>query len=352
MSLSSRNIFFSFLVSGSVAAVVIACGSDGSTFDDGAPPPSFFGEGGFTGDGSTSTSTVDLYKKDPLPGYCGPDQAAKPPPITGSEECPDDKNKPGCGCATAGETAPCWEGFRRHRGLGICTDGVATCQRKSETLNVWGECVGQVLPKVGGKGAEACSCFSAGTWNIANTSPCLYRDGAGTFSAFSTIGDNGSGCTGNGVPNTANWSSDTLQVDCEGTFKLCFKVRAGDFKNPKADDCVLGEACVDTFYSKRKELQKLADLPAWTGKNSACAKKWEDPTVTPPTQSPGYGEMIVKGESITCDKIDDGSGGDFVFHRVQYCPRVCRPGNSESAGGYQPNLQACKDCQLAGTGDF
>ena len=61
--------------------------------------------------------------------------------------------------------------------------------------------------------------------------------------------------------------------------------------------------------------------------------------------SPGYGEMIVKGQTVRCDAIDDGAGQDFVFHRVQYCARTCRnPANA--------NNPECVQCQLAGKGSF
>jgi len=351
MILSSRHVLVTLLSLASVAGVVVACGSEGSTFPNGINgDPPVFSDGGF-GDGSDYDPSVELYKNDPFPKWCGPEAGAKQPPVlSGTEVCPSDKNKPGCGCDTPGATAPCWEGLRRHRNLGICKDGVATCVARSETSYVWSECRGQKLPVVGGKGAEACSCFSAGTWKITNTSPCIYQTG-GVYSSYSTRGDTAQGCNPpNGVPPGGPWSSNTLQVDCEGTFRLCFKIRAGDFKNPKADDCVLGEACVDATYLNKNQVQPLTDLPAWVGSSSACAKKWEQET--PPDVSPGYGEMIVKGQSFYCDAIDDGSGNDLVFNRVQYCPRICRPSNPPSEGGYQPDAQICKDCQLSSQGQF
>lgn len=350
MTLSSRKFLLSALASSCVAAIVLACGTEESKFDDGALPSSFFPEGGL-GDGDNSPSDEDLYANDPPPAWCGPDAGVPHPPITGTEDCPDDKNKPGCGCENAGETAPCWTGLRKHRNLGICKDGVTTCLAMNETTTVWGECEGQVLPKPGAKGADACSCFSIGEWKIANTSPCLRFENDGYY-AYSTVLDDGkaTNCGGDAKPipppGTAPsgiWSTSTLKVDCAGTFKLCFRIRAGEYKKPKSDDCILGEVCVDADYPEANVEQPLPDLKTWFGKDNACAKKWE--ADTPEDVSPGYGEMIVKGQTVRCDEIDDGEGNDFVFHRVEYCPRMCR----DEANKDKP---ACVSCQLAGRGEF
>lgn len=349
MIFSSRNLLLSILTCGSVAAIVIACGSDESKFGDPSTNPAVFPEGGF-GEGGPSPGT-DLYKNDPPPPWCGPDSGVPLPPIGGTEECPDDKNKPGCGCANAGEEAPCWTGLRKHRNLGICKDGTAKCMPKNETANVWGACDGQILPVPGGKGADACGCFSAGEWKIKNTSPCL-RNEAGNYYAYSTVlkDDQATYCGANGDPvapaGTAPpgiWSTSTLKVDCAGTFRLCFRIRAGDFDNPTADDCILGEVCTDADYKEANVEQDLPDLATWAGKDNACAKKWE--LETPENVSPGYGEMIVKGQTVRCDAIDDGAGGDLVFHRVQYCARSCRnPDNAKNP--------ECVACQLASKGKF
>ena len=348
MILTSRNLLLSILACGSVAAIVIACGSDESKFDDGTIGPAVFPEAGF-GDGSAGPSD-DLYKNDPPPPWCGPDAGTPLPPIGGTEECPDDKNKPGCGCATPGEEASCWTGLRKHRNLGICKDGRTKCMPKNETTNVWGPCEGEVLPVPDGKGAEACSCFSVGEWKIANTSPCLWNQGGGYY-AYSTVFKDGKATYCGPEPEVAPpgtappgiWSTNTLKVDCAGTFRLCFRIRAGDYNNPKSDDCILGEVCTDADYKEANVEQQLPDLATWAGKDPACAKKWESDT--PENVSPGYGEMIVKGQTVRCDAIDDGAGNDFVFHRVQYCPRSCRKPENESK-------EECVACQLAGRGTF
>jgi hypothetical protein len=348
MTFSSRNLVLSILSCGSVAAIVIACGAEESKFGNESVPPPLFSDAGF---GEGGDPTTDLYKKDPPPQWCGPDGGATPPPpIGGSEECPDDKNKPGCECPTIGAEAPCWTGLRKHRNLGVCKDGKTKCKPRNETSNAWGECEGQVLPTPGGKGAEACSCFSAGEWKIANTSPCL-RNENGAYYSYSTVYENGdaTNCVdGKPVPPPGQappgiWSTSTLKVDCAGEFRLCFRIRAGDFNAPNANDCILGEVCTAADYTEANVEQPLPDLATWAGKDPACAKKWE--LDTPENVSPGYGEMIVKGKTVRCDVIDDGAGNDYVFHRVQYCARSCR--KAENA-----NNPECVQCKLAGQGSF
>lgn len=350
MNFPSRNLLTSIVICGSVAAFILACGASESTFPEGEEPPPQFPEAGFPEGGP---DPEDIYKNDPPPQWCGPDAGAPPPPPGGTESCPDDKNLPGCGCRTIGEEAACWTGLRKHRNLGICKDGRTKCVARNETENVWGPCEGQVLPNPAAtKGAEACSCFSEGEWNIANTAPCL-REKGGSYWAHSTVLDDGKAtyCTQDedvppGTAPPGSWSTSTLKVDCAGTFNLCFRIRAGDYNNPKPDDCTLGEVCTVAEYTEANVVQTLPDLKTWAGKDPACAKKWE--LDTPKDVSPGYGEMIVKGQTVRCDPIDDGSGNDYVFHRVQYCPRICRASDPD----YDPNHAACQACQLAGTGKF
>jgi hypothetical protein len=354
MILSWRNLGLSAFVSAAVAAIVLACGSDkNSTFNDGPIPTGTFDDGSFGGD---SGPGPDLTLNDPFPPWCGPDSGTPQPQILGTEQCPDDKNLPGCGCDHAGETAPCWTGLRRQRNLGVCADGKTTCIVKNEVLNVWGDCVGETLPNNdAGAGKDGCGCFSVGTWDIANTSPCLRNDGT-TWWAYSTVYSNGQATfcgepTGSnpatispaGVAPTGVWSPNKLKVDCAGTFKLCFRIRQGSIDNPQASDCTLGEVCTDTLtYPTAGVTQDLPDLKTWAGTDNACAKKWD---TVDQTISPGYGEMVVKGESVHCDNIDDGHGNELVFHRVEYCARMCR-------GGANPTAPQCQSCQLRGTGSF
>jgi hypothetical protein len=352
--LLSAKIHLGLVAVGSIALLVAACGSEsaGSEYGDGdagGASSGFIPDGGF-GSSSGELPDADLYANDPPPKWCGPGDDPAPPPPGGTVECPDDKNKPGCGCAHLGEKAACWTGLRKHRNLGICKDGETTCVRQNENTYVWGECEGEVLPVSGAtKGKEACSCFSAGQWKIANLSPCTmtFTDGSGTkVNAVSTIPNgNTVKCPDQNPPTAApaqDWSTDTLNVDCAGHFKLCLRIRQGVFETPSASDCILAEVCAESDYKTANVEQAWPNLPGWLGKDPACAKKWSD---VPKTQSPGYAEMIVKGESVRCDPIDDGSGGDLVFNRTKYCPMSC----NEDANR---NLPECVSCQQSGQGQF
>jgi hypothetical protein len=57
----------------------------------------------------------------------------------------------------------------------------------------------------------------------------------------------------------------------------------------------------------------------------------------------GYGEMSVEGTSIECDDIGDGSGGRYVFNRVNYCPLSCNT---------NPSGPGCAGCMMGGSGSF
>ncbi|MBX3208587.1 MAG: hypothetical protein KF764_26375 [Labilithrix sp.] len=349
--LLSPKIHVGLVVVGSVAALVIACGSDsGSEFGGGEADA---GSSGIVPDGSFGSSNgepegEDLYANDPPPKWCGPGGDPAPPPPGGTEQCPDDKNKPGCGCTNLNEKAACWTGLRKHRNLGICKDGQTTCTQKNENSLVWGPCEGEVLPAAGAtKGKEACGCFSAGQWKIANLSPCTIASTSGnvtTVTAVSTIPNgNTAACPSQTTSAPAQaWSTNTLNVDCAGHFKLCLRIRQGVFETPSANDCILAEVCAESDYKTANVEQAWPDLPGWLGKDAACAAKWHN---VPDSQSAGYAEMIVKGQSVRCDAIDDGKGGDLVFNRTKYCPRSC----NEPANANNPE---CVSCQQSGQGQF
>lgn len=356
MTFSSRStrLFIALTAVTTITGLVAACGSDESTFPDPKNNTQFGNDSGQF-DPDAPISQEDLYKDDPLPSYCGPEAGgvSLPPPVTGTAECPDDKNKPGCFCDKPGTQAACWTGLRKHRNLGQCKDGVTTCQQKSENTFAWGPCEGQVLPDATAtKGAPACKCFSLGQWKIANLSPCIaqFTPGGGStqYTAVSTVEEapNTYGCvnyTGPATKPTTDWSTDTLKVDCAGTFQLKYRIRQGNFDAPNAaTDCVLGEVELPAAYYPTPNVEMTwPNLPAWIGNDAACAKKWDDISKT--GVSPGYGEMIVKGESVLCDKIDDGSGGDFIFNRIKYCPSTCNA---------NPTAPECVACQTSGQGQF
>jgi hypothetical protein len=231
-----------------------------------------------------------------------------------------------------------------NRHVGVCKDGMTTCVTKGETQNVWGPCMGYVLPTPGAtKGAAACKCFSAGQWAIANLSPCFVDNGsgAGSAGAVSTwINGNMAACPTNITnPPTPQpgqpWSTDTLKVDCAGHFKLCYTLKAGNAMMPSANDCVLAKVCVEADYTTANAVQPFPALPAWTGMSTTCSQRF--------ATSGGYGEMSVIGESVLCDKVDDGMGGEYVFNRVNYCPLSCNT---------NPTGPGCQGCMQGGGGSF
>lgn len=289
-----------------------------------------------------------FWEQDPPPMECREDGTRGAPAEVpgGTPECPDDKNREGCACPVdmVGQTAPCWPGLRANRNRGICTDGVTTCERLGEFVTQWSACEGAVLPVEGVElGPESCGCFSRGKWELSNTSPCFITYPDGSLHAVSTFE------TANGVscpteidasspppkPQPGSvFSQNTLTVDCEGQFKLCYTIKAGDFDNPQASDCALSETCVETWYDERDVPQPLAPLPSWQGSSSLCAQRFQ--TVG------GYGEMSVVGLSFECESIGS-EGAPVVFNRVKYCPASCRE---------NPNAAECQNCGNGGSGVF
>lgn len=353
MLLSTRSLLLAIGMVSVGTVILAACGSTPSSqFGDGKEKEEGTSSGSFGNPfGSNDAATapdVDLYANDPPPKWCGPTNGpAAPPPPGGTEDCPDDKNKPGCGCGTPGEQAPCWTGLRANRNLGICKDGVTTCLAVNETRNAWGECVGQVLPVVGGKGKDACRCFSQGEWKLANLTTCFIHTGdpatpQNVYALAAPLDQNNQPlCSAQGnppfKPPSDTWTADSLNVDCAGHFKLCFELKAGNFDDPKPTDCSLAKVCVEADYEKENVEQAFPPLPSWYSTDTACGYKWEE--------EGGYGEMTVIGKSVRCDEIDDGSGNSFVFNRVRYCPKKCRSGQN-------PDDPECKACQAAGSGKF
>jgi hypothetical protein len=330
------------IASASIAAMLaVACGSSGSTF----PPGGENGDNvnnpdnGNTGQfGETETPNPDAFwAKDPPPQWCGPDNAPAPQPPGGTPDCPDDKNREGCPCPEVGMKAKCWPGLRANRNLGICQDGEVECVRIGEVQKVWGACKGYVLPKPGAtKGKDACKCFSAGKWDIENVRPCIYwmttRDNVTRAESTQSTG----ACRQQNEQASAYWSKNTLTVDCAGTFRLCYTVKAGNIDDPKPTDQVLGESCTEGNYPVENVPTEFPPLPHWQS-GQAPAKAFYD--------NGGYGELTVKGLSVRCDPVDDGAGNRFVFQRIKYCPFKCNdPGNE--------TLPECVNCRNGATGNF
>ena len=340
----SPRLFFT-VVTVAAAALVAACGTTTrSTFasEDEADGGATTGEFAPT----EPAPEVDPYANDPAPKWCGPTSGSKPPPTpTGTEACPSDKNKPGCACDVVGKTAACWTGLRANRSLGVCKDGVTTCRQLDENTKGWGPCEGQVLPTKGEtQGKDACKCFSEGQWKLDNVVPCTLDYGNVSY-IVSTVIDSATGkpkCpeyTPGALPPPAlppsPWSGASLKVDCAGEYELCYEIKAGDVNKPTASDCSLAKVCQKAKYLTAGVEQPLGSLPAWVATDTACVAQWR--------AKGGYGEMTVKGLSVRCDAIDDGSGNPYMFLRVGYCPEKC---------SVTPSLPECKTCQQGGNGQF
>jgi hypothetical protein len=273
-------------------------------------------------------SAEQIYANDPPITAC--DGGGMPPPVTGTPECPSDKNLPGCPCP-AGATSPCWTGLRVDRGQGDCKDGMTTCG-VGEQL-VWGPCQGEVLP-MGTTGKAACKCFSSGHWAIANLSPCFYSEtddmGNTTSGAISTLSSTGQCPSSFTAAPTESWSTDTIETDCAGTFSLCYTIKAGNGKAPLPTDCTIAKVCASAYYMTAGMVQQWPDLPGWISDPSASA------CVTQFQASGGYGQMSVVGQSNQCEDVSE------VFQTVTYCPTAC---NGSDAG-------MCGSCQAGGGGTF
>lgn len=288
-----------------------------------------------------------FFASDPPPQMCNPDGTMGPPPMLpgGTPECPDDKNREGCPCyIPPGEPAPCWPGLRVNRDRGICRDGVTTCLPFDEFSGRWGPCVGYVLPDAAAtRGPGTCNCFSHGTWELDNLSPCLvdYMAGRG-FYAVSTFGD---GMCPTSVSNTPPpspqpgqpFSANRLTVDCAGQFELCFTIKAGSAMAPAPTDCTVARVCTEAWYGVAGEVQEFPPLPGWasTAADTVCVQRFYD--------SGGYAQMSVLGRSVECDAVDDGSGREFVFNTVGYCSFECND---------HPMTPECLACMNGGSGMF
>jgi len=283
-----------------------------------------------------------FFINDEAPPFCGPDGGmSAPPSVGGTPECPDDKNRQGCGCPEIGKKAACWPGKRRNRNHGICMDGVTTCRGTAEFPPAWGPCEGYVLPVEGAvQGPEACRCFSRGNWMLSNLVPCIHGDGNDTY-IYSSHPDPQRGFACDPISTlppptpSADWSPSTLNVDCAGHFELCYTMKAGNVGDPRPSDCTVMRSCVDVWYEHAGKSQKLPNLPGWSAKDRACAKRF--------VETGGYGEMSVLGKSAECDPVNDGHGEPYVFLRTAYCPANCVD---------TPDADSCKACSTSGTGSF
>jgi hypothetical protein len=352
------------------SATAIQCSASGSDRSD--LGPSGGSSSGGRGSGGSSTggrgnsdgalvfdvqakdyTAEEFFINDPPPQTC--DGGGKAVIPGGTPECPNDKNLPGCGCPTEGQTAACWPGYRRHRNRGNCADGQTTCVRTGENTLKWGPCSNYTgidpatkMP-VGTTGKAACLCFSGGFWQIDNTSPCFFCSAQGcptgtTTGAVSTLQQGEAGVAANCPPTFAlpnqPWSRNRVTADCNGFFKLCYTLKAGDSMNPMPTDCILQQVCTSDHYDGASVdggadvPEEFPPLPAWitSGAQNDCARRFVD--------TGGYAEMSVEGESDECDKVPYKQ-----FQRVRYCPLRCNdPANRM--------LPECINCTNGGGGPF
>lgn len=345
-----------------IAITALACSSGGGviTLDGGAGDgDSNKGGGGLdsgfgnaTGDGGSTgivngdfVSDDHFFINDDPPPVCQADGGMRSGAVVeGDEDCPSDKNRQGCACDTPGEVAACWPGLRASRNHGICKDGMTTCFDTEEFGTRWGPCEGYVLPQDGAlRGPEACRCFSTGSWDLSNLSPCYAAcDNAAECYLYSSapgLVDGKLDCSGaNSVPPQPPaeiWGTSALTMDCGGQFELCFTIKAGFASDPQDDDCVVTEQCVDVWYETAGERMELPDMPGWASSAGTCGKRFVEVS--------GYGEMSIQGVSRECDDVDDGEGNPLVFFRTSYCPAVCQD---------TPNTPDCAKCGMGGSGDF
>jgi hypothetical protein len=135
-------------------------------------------------------------------------------------------------------------------------------------------------------------------------------------------------------------------VDCAGHFELCYTLKAGSIASPQASDCVVARVCTGEFdYPTADVVQSLPNLSGWMTPESGLPTAAQSACATAFHENGGYGEMSVKGKSVLCDAIDDGSGGSFVFNRIQYCKSKCNLADA----GTDPD---CATCGQDGSGVF
>jgi len=268
------------------------------------------------------------FPDDP-PVECFEDGSMGPPspPIGGTLRCPADKNLEGCPCSTPGTRAPCWPDLRVHRGYGICEDGETVCGDDG----LWSACEGAVLPSdPSGLGDDACRCFADGRWELDSVAVCFYP-----FPGEETVISSADGaCEVRSTPPpppSEPWATNRLRVDCEGAFQICYSVFAGDFDDPRPDDCRIARRCTDAWIEEAGVEQELPALGSWRSMDGPCVNRFID--------DGGYGEMTVTGQSDRCDDI--GTTEPYVFVRVKYCAPGCVPGTP-----------GCEDCGLNASGSF
>jgi hypothetical protein len=186
----------------------------------------------------------------------------------------------------------------------------------------------------GTSGGSVCTtCFLHGDWQVDNLEPCFVTEGDAGLAISSAVQGGTATCpTSFDAPPTADWSTDSLTIDCSGTYTLCYAIKAGDPKNQLATDCTIIEDCTQPGQAVANMKAAFPDLPGWLSGSDAggCIAQLEN--------SGGYGAMSVRGTADGCGTV---ARDDFQY--VTYCPINCNGPNPS------PN---CATCQGGGGGPF
>jgi hypothetical protein len=128
----------------------------------------------------------------------------------------------------------------------------------------------------------------------------------------------------------ADWSTDSLTADCDGSYTLCFTFKAGVASNPQPSDCAIVTVCTQAARATAATSVPFPDLPGWLANpgTDACVAQFQN--------GGGYGVMSVSGSSDACGPVQRN------FQTVTYCPLTCGPNAPAS----------CATCAAGGGGPF
>lgn len=119
------------------------------------------------------------------------------------------------------------------------------------------------------------------------------------------------------------WSAQRISSRCAGSGTLTLRVRQGQAKSARADDCVLTEQTFDFDYSQANKALSLPPLAAWSAQDEACSRAFE--------AEGGYLEFRVESERLGCGEADS------KVNYVDICSARCQ-GDPGRAG-----CEACSD---------
>lgn len=181
-----------------------------------------------------------------------------------------------------------------------------------------------------------CTCVTAGSWHLANVSPCVLRgDKPWMFSASLTDGgllDCGTSVIEPPSPPSSEWTTSAIELSCTGDFEVCWVIRAGSYLDPKPTDCVIARVCTSFSYPTASLRMTLPELPGWVSDEHACIEAFAEG---------GYGQATLQGSSDSCGRIETTAGNPVVFDITNYCKVSCQ---------MTPEAPECSNCQ-PGIGD-